>query len=194
MNIFGIWEGKSPFKLLSSQQKNSKKQIIMKIKHLFFSILSAIILLTSLFACKQNNSKKAQLTNNDSPENKPIHMDTFSVSPEMNDCSCFFATDSAANQEGAYILAYDLATTAFMKINGVIIKFNQTEYSVVGDGSITKFKSEDYELLLETGDVRELDPSSTLQSGSIRVTHKDGTVAVTPFYGWCGCKYLYRQT
>jgi hypothetical protein len=163
----------------------------MKIKHLFLPIFSAIILLTSLFACKQNNSQKVQSTNIDSLKKKPLHIHTFSVSPEMNDCSCFFAADSVANQEEAYILAYDL-TVAFMKINGVMIKFNQTEYAVVGDGSVTKFKNNDYELLLETGDVKAVN-ASTLQSGSIRLTRKDGTVVITPFYGWCGCKYSYRH-
>jgi hypothetical protein len=164
-------------------------------------ILLSCIVMLFLFACKQNNSTKVQptdidplkrLTIADSLKKIPIHIDTFSVSREMDDCSCFFAPDSIADQEDTYILAYDLSTVAFMKINGVMIKFNQTEYAVVGDGSVTKFKSDDYELLLETGDVKE-ENMATLQSGSIRVTHKDGTTAVTPFYGWCGCKYFYRH-
>jgi hypothetical protein len=158
----------------------------MKLKNIFLPILSAIIIFTGLFACRQNNSAETSLP--DSLKKQTLSLDTFSNFPEVNNCSCFFSADSTAYQKQTYLLAYDLATTAFMKINGVMIKFTQTEYAVVDKSSVTKFKSDEYELLLETGDVRELNTTSTVQSGSIRVTNMDGVVVIIPFYGQCGCK------
>jgi hypothetical protein len=160
---------------------------IMKIKNIFLPLLSAIILLAA--ACKQNDSNDLSTSITiDSIKKETIYIDTFLTSPEVSTCTCFFSTDSSAYHQQAYICAYDLSTVAFMKINGVMTKFNQTEFNGVGNGSVTKFKSEKYELMLETGDVKEINSAATLQSGSIRVTNTSGVTVIIPFYGQCGCK------
>jgi hypothetical protein len=161
----------------------------MKMNNTFLLSFSVFFLFTLLSACKQNNSTETSSVSNDSLKNKQsLHIDTFSTSPEVDNCSCFFSTDSTTYQQQAYICAYDLSTIAFMKINGVMTKFTQTEYNGVGNGSVTKFKSELYELLLETSDTKEINTVSTAQSGSIRVTNAEGATVITTFYGQCGCK------
>jgi hypothetical protein len=158
---------------------------------LFVTCLLAIF----LFACKQNSSTETPSSTIvvDSVKKQPLHIDTFSTSPEVDSCSCFFSTDSSAYQSQAYVCAYDLSTVAFMKLNGVMIKFAQTEYNGVGNGSVTKFKSDLYELLLETRDTKEINAASTVQLGSIRVTNKEELTVIIPFYGQCGCKKPSKQ-
>jgi hypothetical protein len=161
----------------------------MKTNTLFLAVLSVSLLFILLFSCKQNNSTETPLsTVVDSVKKQPLHIDTFTTSPEVDSCSCFFATDSSAYQSQAYVCAYDLSTLAFMKINGIMTQFTQTEYNGVGNGSVTKFKSDLYELLLETRDAKEFNAASTIQSGSMRVTNKEGLTVIIPFYGLCGCK------
>lgn len=149
-----------------------------------------IVFIVFICACKESHHPEhsAEQAQNTPVSKQILTMDSFSVSPETDSCSCFFSTDSIAYQQQQYRFAYDLETTAYMKINGVMTKFNQIEYGVSGDNSVTIFQSDLYKMYLELKDVQEKGKETTLQSGSIRVMDNQGNMALTPFYGECGCK------
>ena len=165
-----------------------------------FLLAALPISLILVAGCKQttpadaNKSQHIDSTHNvlvsvDSISNKKqdIHIDTFSKSPETDSCSCLFAIDSALNLSKQYIFAYDLSMIAYMKVNGVMTKFTQTEYTGAGENTLIYFNSAKYKLILESADSKEIGKEKTIQTGSIRVTDKEGNAFITTFYGICGC-------
>lgn len=120
-------------------------------------------------------------------QKKTLRIDTFSKSPETDSCSCLFSVDSALSINKQYIFAYDLAVTAFMKINGVMTKFTQTEYTSAGENTLIYFSSGEYQMILESANSTEKGKEKTIQTGSIRVTDKENNAFITTYYGLCGC-------
>lgn len=162
----------------------------MTTKHTFPLLFSIFILFTLLYSCKQQDKTtetKVQEDANDSTTKQTIAIDTFSFrdlpTVSLKNCFCNFSVDSISHQQHATIFVYDLSTIAFMKINGVIVKFTQTEYSTTG----TTFKSDNYELLLETTIAKAIGKEITQQSGTMRLRDKNGNAVITMYYGECGC-------
>jgi hypothetical protein len=152
--------------------------------------LFIVVTLFILSSCKEKKEQVSQPpgVSQDRLAHQPLSIDPFSVSPETDSCSCFFSTDSISYKKHEYVFAYDLETIAFMKINRVMTKFQQTEYFISGDHSVTVFKSAPYTLYLELQDVAAAGKEDTRQWGTIRVMTTDGAVALTLFYGECSCK------
>ena len=150
-------------------------------------------------SCKQDHSSDTGQALTDSSHNvhitidslsnkkETLRIDTFSKSPETDSCSCLFSVDSALSIGKQYIFAYDLAVTAYMKINGVMTKFNQTEFTDAGKNTLTYFSNGQYQMILESANVKEAGKEKTIQTGSIRVTDKEGNAFITTYYGICGC-------
>lgn len=152
------------------------------------------LVVSAFWSCKEKTPATSVVAvNTDTLAKKEIQLGTFSTSPETDSCACFFSTDSTAYRKGIYIFAYDLETISYVRINGTMTKFNQIEYSVIDDNSLTTFQSDPYKLYLELKDVRETGKEATLQSGSIRIMDNQGNVTITPFYGECSCKNPGRK-
>ena len=160
------------------------------------NVLSVSLIVTT--GCKQitttdvNNNTKGDSIQNvlvsiDTAQKKTLHIDSFSQSPETDSCSCLFSVDSALYTSKQYIFAYDLSLTSFMKINGEMIKFNQTEYTGAGKNSLIYFSGGEYQLILESANSQEAGKEKTIQTGSIRVMDKQGNAFITTYYGICGC-------
>jgi len=149
-----------------------------------------IVLMTILFACGQNNSNKnVTHTDNLVIENQVLTIDTFSIfPPEIDGCSCYFSNDSTEFHKREYIYMNDYAQTSFLKINGVLIKFTQTDYKKVSNSTtISKAKSDKYEVTIKVIDGKESGDEASLKSGTIKVTDKNGKTIIKTFYGECGC-------
>jgi hypothetical protein len=142
--------------------------------------------LVVLMACKQN------------PENKPapvtesllaLTIDTFSqFPPEVDGCSCYFANNPADFKNGEYIYMNDFAQTSFMKINGAMVKFTQTEFKKAGaDNTTAKYKSGDYALTIQVKTGKASGDETTFASGTITLADKSGRQLTRPFLGECGC-------
>lgn len=163
---------------------------IGKIKSMKWSsafLLFFVPVVCILFSACEEHPQTIPAVKQPEKSQRPITIESFSVSPETDSCSCLFSIDSATFKKSAYVLAYDLETIAFMKLNGHLVKFRQTEYFGAGNNSVTTFESDPYTLYLEIKDVNEIGKEATLISGSIRVMDK-GNVALTTFYGECSCK------
>ena len=158
-------------------------------KNNFVPVFLIAITLSFLFACKQSNSNE-----NDTPvaneiSDDPLTIDSFSTfPPEIEGCSCYFSNDSTAFKKGKYIYINDYAQTSFLKINGVLTKFTQTEFKEVDKSTtIAKAKSDKYEMTIEVIHGKQSDEETSLQTGTIKLISKKGKSIIKAFYGECGC-------
>ena len=160
-------------------------------KSKFISTALLIITLTLMFACGQKPKTMTidmpTVTNFEKVETFKI--DTFSTFPaEIDGCSCYFSNDSTEFKQGKYIYMNDYAEISFMKINGILTKFKQTEFKKVSKSTIiAKFKSDNYEITIEVVDGKQSGEETTLKTGTIKVTDKNGKTVTKNFYGECGC-------
>jgi hypothetical protein len=165
-------------------------------------ILNQLALLTLttilLVACGQKNEnntttidstsqviEKKEITQNI----EPLRIDTFSTFPdEIDGCSCYFSNDSTEFEQGKYIYMNDYAEISFMKINGILTKFTQTEFKEKDKTTfVAKFISDKYNLTIEVKRGKQNGEETTLQSGTIKLIDKKGKTITTTFYGECGC-------
>lgn len=160
-------------------------------KNKFKPTVLLVITLTLMFACRQ----KPKMVINDMPtitnseQVATLKIDTFSTfPPEIDGCSCYFSNNPLEFEEGKYIYANDFGDISFLKINGVLTKFKQTEFKKVSKSTIiAKFKSDSYEMTIEVVDGKQSGEETTLKTGTIKVTDKNGKTITKNFYGECGC-------
>ena len=121
--------------------------------------------------------------------NETLRVDTFSTFPdEIVGCSCYFSNDSTEFKQGKYIYMNDYAKTSFMKINGVLIKFTQTDFKEKDTATaVATFKSKKYDLTIEVKRGKQNGEETTLQSGTIFLNDRKGKTITKIFYGECGC-------
>jgi hypothetical protein len=162
----------------------------MIIKTNFLSTIIAAIMLSTLFACEQNTSHKEVITTENIATGDPLFIvDTFSTFPkEIDGCSCYYAKDSLDFKAGHYIYLNDYAKISFVKINGVVTKFTQTESKEIDANTTTaKYHCENYEMKIETKSGKKSGEETMLKTGTFNLTDKKGTTVSMAFYGECGC-------
>jgi hypothetical protein len=162
----------------------------MTFKHKFLSTFLTAITLTFFFACKQSNSNKnVTQTENIKFDDQALIIDTFSTFPlEIDGCSCYFSNDSIEFKKGEYVYMNDYAQTSFLKINGVLTKFTQTDFKEIDSLRVkAKYKSDNYEITIDTKDGIQNGDETWLKTGTIKLTDKKGKTVTKTFYGECGC-------
>ncbi len=161
----------------------------MKFKNKNLPTFLTVIMLTFLFACGQSNTNEKANNAVSNTDNRTLSIDTFSTfPPEIDGCSCYFSNDSTELQKHNYIYANDYAETSFLKINGVMIKFTQTDFKEIDSLNVkAKYKSDNYELTIESKDGIQNGDETRLKSGIIKLTDKKGKTLTKTFYGECGC-------
>ncbi|MFO0477845.1 MAG: hypothetical protein ACK50L_03570 [Bacteroidota bacterium] len=162
----------------------------MTFKNKFLPTFLTVVTLTFLFACGQSSSNKSVTqTDNIEPDEEVLTIDTFSTfPPEIDGCSCYFSNDSTAFNKSEYIYMNDFAQTSFLKINGVLTKFTQTDFKEVSKTTtMAKAKSDKYEMTIEVIDGKQSGDETELKSGTIKLTGKNGETITKTFYGECGC-------
>jgi hypothetical protein len=143
-----------------------------------------------LIACGQGNSmKNAEQTNKLTIPDKVLRIDTFSTfPPEIDGCSCYFANNLTEFKNGEYIYINDFAEVSFLKVNGVLTKFTQTDYKNVDKTTtMARAKSELYEITIEVKEGKPSGEETWLKSGTIKLSDKNGKSVTKRFYGECGC-------
>ena len=148
------------------------------------------ILILNLFSCGQKE-KNERLMNTDKNEETPVTLSIDTVSdfpPEISGCSCYFSNDSIEFKKEIYIYMNDFAQTSFLKINGKLTKFIQTEFKEITEiKTISIAKSSDYEITVEINNGTKYGYETSIHSGSIKLTDKKGNTITREFYGLCGC-------
>ena len=160
-------------------------------KDKFIPTFLLVITLTLMFACRQKPKTMTidMTTVTNSEKVETFKIDTFSTFPaEIDGCSCYFSNNSTEFKKGEYIYVNDFAETSFIKINGVLTKFKQTEYKKVEKTTIVaKFKSDNYEMTIEVVTGKQSGEETILETGTIKLTDKKGKTITKNFYGECGC-------
>lgn len=162
----------------------------MTIKKSIIPAFLIAISLLSLFSCGNSNSKKsASHIDSLAISTPPLTIDTFSTfPPEVEGCSCYFSNNPKEYKEDHYIYMNDFTETSFLKINGVLTKFTQTEFKNIDkETTIAKFKNNRYELVIEVKDGAQTGYETSSKTGTIKLTDEKGRTVTTSFYGVCGC-------
>lgn len=162
----------------------------MRLRNKTVKTLLNIVAITVLYSCGKNSSDKTvNHADNSSIEDQVMTIDTFSTfPPEIDGCSCYFSNDSLEFNNGEYIYMNDYGETSFMKINGVLTKFTQTEFKVIDSLNIkAKYKSDNYEMTIESQNSIQNGDETWLKSGTINLTNDKGEIITKRFYGECGC-------
>jgi hypothetical protein len=162
----------------------------MIFKNKFSPTFLIVVTLNFILACgKSNSSKSVSKADNIIPDRRTMIIDTFSnFPPEIDGCSCYFSSDSTEFEEAKYIYVNDYAQTSFLKINGVLTKFTQTEFKEIDSiASIAKANSDKYDLIIEIKYLRQSGYETFLNTGTFRLTDKKGKTIIKTFYGECGC-------
>jgi hypothetical protein len=82
----------------------------------------------------------------------------------------------------------DFAQTSFLKVNGVLTKFDQTDFKKIDSlNIIAKYKGDSYEMIIESKDGIQKGYETALKTGTIKLTDKNGKTIIKTFYGECGC-------
>ena len=147
-------------------------------------------MLIFLLGCVQNNSNEnPQRSNDPQTENQILTIDTFSTFPaEIDGCSCYFSNDSSEFKKSHFIYMNDYAQICFVKLNGVLTKFVQIDFKENDSREINaKYKNDSYEIIIESTGAIQNGDETWLQTGTIKVTDKNGKTITKPFYGECGC-------
>jgi catabolite regulation protein CreA len=158
----------------------------MTIKNSFLPTVLILILLTFLFACGQvESSKKISQVVNAKTSDHSLKVDTFSTfPPDIDGCSCYFSNDSIDFTNHDYIYVNDFAQISFLKINGVMTKFTQTDFKKVDNvNTYAKYKSDSYEFTIEVKDGKQSGDETQLKMGKIKLTDKKGNTLIRNFYG-----------
>lgn len=156
----------------------------MTIKHSVLYLLLTTIAGILLSACGQNHPVNERHINQ-----LTLTIDTFSTfPPEIDGCACYFAQNPTGFNKGAYIYMNDYAQTSFMKINGVFTTFTMTTFTQVDSLTVkATYKSESYDMTIESKEGMQSGEETWLKTGTITVTNKKGTSRRIKFYGECGC-------
>ena len=162
----------------------------MTCKDKFLPTFLTVVTLTFLLACGQSNSNKnSAQTDNTASDDQALTIDTFSTfPPEIDGCFCYFSNDSTEFKKGEYVYMNDFAQTSFLKINGVLTKFTQTDFKEINKMiTVAKAKSDKYELTIEVIDGIQSGDETALKSGTIKLADRNGKTITKTFYGECGC-------
>jgi hypothetical protein len=162
----------------------------MTLKKITLQLIPNALGLVFLCSCEQRNSNQNELQRTTiNPVDLPFSIDTFSNFPsEIDGCACYFSNDSTEFKKGEYIYVNDYNKTSFLRINGNIEKFEQTEFEEVDSVStIATFKSDLYEMTIKTNDGKRNGDETWLKTGTISVTNINGVMATKTFYGECRC-------
>ena len=155
-----------------------------------FSAFFILILVAGLYSCGQHDAGKTTVNDQKTIRIKrPFVIDTFSVMPpEIDGCGCYLSNDSAQSDGSHYIFVSDMESTAFMKINGVMVKFIKTGSRETGKGqTIANYKSHSFKMTIETTDGLPVGDEGIQVTGTIQLTDQKGSIVSQTFYGVCGC-------
>lgn len=161
----------------------------MKSKKTALYVFALLISLIYLSSCNSSTSNKSTQIDSAKTEKPAIVLDTFSTFPaDIVGCSCYFSRDSVDFNHEKYIYMNDLADISYLKINGNLIKFKQTEHKQIDqDHSTSEATSDLFKLTIKITRGKSVGYEVSSQTGTITVTDKSGKSITTEFYGVCGC-------
>lgn len=160
-----------------------------RLRHFFLLILT-IVQLSSCHSDGTNsdkNSKKNYILNS-----SKLSIDTFTEIPqEIAGCSCFYSIDSTEFKQLKYIYVSDFNELSYMKINGKILQFKQTNQNRKEDGTLEITATcNPYKLFISVKSIsgeNEQNEEYSREVGTIVIKDDKGNSVTKTLYGSCGC-------
>lgn len=153
------------------------------------------VILSLLFGCSRpSDSTHSTAATKQPADNLPVPqqeliIDSFSdFPPEIEGCSCYFSSDSIEFSKHQFVYVDDNDQTAFVKVNGKLLKFTQTKFSKRGESNWEEtYMNGDYELSIEVRELSQNGDETWLYTGTLRLTDQNNRTVTQNFYGECGC-------
>lgn len=158
-----------------------------------------MIFLIAIFACKkektaEENIIKDSIVNNETnteqnntEQSSVGKIETFGLLPEVQGCSCYFAQNKDDLEQQKYIYADDYGNTAFVKVNGKLVRIPMEEGDFDPDNFGKVIENNDYKIEMKGKKIKELEEVMMFE-GEMTVTNKKtGAKITTSIYGECGC-------
>lgn len=153
--------------------------------------------LMMLFSCKkeekisENKTKTDSLMSVNDSANvtgtlNQINLETFGFPAEVNGCSCYFAKNKNDFDQEKYIYIDDYGNSAFLKIDGKMVKIEMNEGDFDPENFSKIIKNDEYSVTIQGKKINELEEVMMFQ-GTMTVENKKGEKTITPIYGECGC-------
>jgi uncharacterized Rmd1/YagE family protein len=150
------------------------------------------VTLSLLTSCQKEKQETAVLPKPETAiEMRPLLLTSFAeaeIPTEIDGCSCFLSTDSLDYKNNRYLYAGDLQESAFMMVNGTMVKFSRSSYTEKDSlNSVSTYKAENIKLTIESTTTKQTDYESRQEEGTITVERSDGQAITKTFFGECGC-------
>ena len=154
----------------------------------YLRILTMLLLLTSIhFACNNPSSPPATAEES-APVDEQMLIDTFSNVPlEVNNCSCLLSNTQDEFSQQKYVYADDHASTAFMKIKGIMETLKLNSRDTMTNRNIKVYGNDNYQVTVELNPLTS-DTKSTPVTGTLTIIRSDRKEVVINVTGTCGCK------
>lgn len=153
----------------------------MNTHHLFLYCFLIALFTLEMSSCNGNKAGSSE-------DKSKYHVDTFSVfPPDIVGCSAYYATDSLLFTKQGYIVMGDCAQMAYVKLNGVLTKFNQVELKMINkQHSIQRFTSGKMELVLDIIDGAMTGSEVWRQTGKMTLKDDEGKTIQMKLFGESG--------
>ena len=148
--------------------------------------LALVVLL--FFSC--NVSTQSSESEKETPKTtEKIEIQVFDEWPEeIQGCSCYSSRNQSEFEKNQFIYVNNYEDLTLMQINGQVHRFTKTKEERLSSDTHYRqtFKSDDFELIIETKQVSRSD--ETFQhEGTLILKATQGEVVELKIYGECGC-------
>ena len=160
------------------------------------AVLTTVLFL-NLNACKSDTTNKnsaattpSTTTPTATAENK-ITVGTFTdFPPEIDGCSCYFSQSEADFKTKKYVYADNYENTAFININGAMVKLTRpdakSEKSLSEKHVVKTYSNNDYEVTVDINQIKQIEEVWEYK-GTLTIKPKNGQTVTVNIEGECGC-------
>lgn len=114
-------------------------------------------------------------------------LEKFGFPPEVVGCSCYFAENKADFQNEKYVYVDDYGNSAYIKLNGKLIKITMQEGDFDPSNFDRTIQNESYKIHMTGKKISELEETMMFDGTMTVEDLKTGEKFATPIYGECGC-------
>ncbi len=165
------------------------------------NINSAIILVSLIFthscnkdpkitSTEQKDSLSLQIDSTSKQHtdvNNAILLESFPLPPEINGCSCYFSRNQEEFEREEYIYADDYGSSAYLKLDGKMIKIPMEEGDFDASNFQKTIENEQYKIHMTGKQISAQEELMIFQGQLIIENKTNGKQTTTPIYGECGC-------
>ena len=168
------------YTILCLDVKFNQKIYIMKT-----NLVRVIVIVLSVLYNIEIQAQDVLIKGQKNDSTNKIRLESFSGFPdEIDGCSCYFSKSQEDLKKGMYIFVSDFAVLAFVKIEGILIRFELQKYDE--DRNIYYYIHNDYKMKVEIIKNTTNKDEIAIIEGFITIETVKGCIK-QKFIGECGC-------